>query len=314
MGSDEALRRRQDEVEAVAQQLAKWASVRADVRALAMIGSWARGEGRLDSDLDILLLTDVPSRFTASTEWLSAFGSPPLVRREQFGLISERRVRLDSGLDVEFGIGPPQWASTTPIDAGTRRVAQQGLRSLFDPDGLLASLRNMLLGDEDEPIRIVSYEPSWTARFEQEKADLQQAIGPWVTGGIHHVGSTAVPGMAAKPVIDILVGVESLPASRACFEPLAKLRYGYAPYRSEEMHWFCKPSPSHRTHHLHLVPRGSKRYRDELAFRDALRARPATAKAYLKVKRALASSHEHDREAYTVGKAAFIADVLKHAS
>jgi predicted nucleotidyltransferase len=197
MGSDEALCRRQDEVEAVAQQLAKWASVRADVRALAMIGSWARGEGRLDSDLDILLLTDVPNRFTASAEWLSAFGSPPLVRREQFGLISERRVRLDSGLDVEFGIGPPQWASTTPIDAGTRRVAQQGLRSLFDPDGLLASLRNTLLSDEDEPIRIVSYEPSWTARFEQEKAHLQQAIGPWVTGGT--TMSAALPCRAWPP-------------------------------------------------------------------------------------------------------------------
>jgi GrpB-like predicted nucleotidyltransferase (UPF0157 family) len=312
MSSDEALHRREDEVEAVAQQLAKWASEQADVRALAMIGSWARGEGRLDSDLDILLLTDTPTPFTTSSEWLSAFGSPQVIRREQFGVISERRVRLRSGLDVEFGIGSPQWASTPPIEPGTRRVAQQGLRPLFDPNGILASLRNVLPGSEDEPVRIASYNSSWPARFDEEKEHLLQAIEPWITGDIHHVGSTAVPGLDAKPVIDILVGVESLAASRACFDRLAELGYLYAPYRSDEMHWFCKPTPSHRTHHLHMVPTASRRYRDELAFRDALRARPGIAEAYLSLKRALASKHPRDREAYTAGKAAFIADALKH--
>ncbi len=110
----------------------------------------------------------------------------------------------------------------------------------------------------DEPIRLSPYDPSWPARFEEERARLDDAIGEWVVGGIHHVGSTAVPGLAAKPIIDILAGVRDLDESRACFEPLARLDYMYAPYLPNEMHWFCKPHPSRRTHHLHLVPAGSK--------------------------------------------------------
>jgi GrpB-like predicted nucleotidyltransferase (UPF0157 family) len=73
----------------------------------------------------------------------------------------------------------------------------------------------------DEPLRIRSYDPTWPSRYEAEQEALGAAIGRWVVGGIHHVGSTAVPGLDAKPIIDILVGVEDLPSSRACFEPLA---------------------------------------------------------------------------------------------
>ena len=159
-------------------------------------------------------------------------------------------------------------------------------------------------------VRVVPYEDSWPAGFDAEKAQLETAIGRWVTGGIHHVGSTAVPGLAAKPVIDILVGVEDLPSSRACFGELATLRYRYAPYRTDEMHWFCKPSPAHRTHHLHLVPTGSQRYRHELAFRDILRARPDVAERYQRLKQRLAAEHRNDREAYTEAKQSFIIEAL----
>jgi GrpB-like predicted nucleotidyltransferase (UPF0157 family) len=72
-------------------------------------------------------------------------------------------------------------------------------------------------------------------------------------------------------VIDILVGIRDLPSARAAFPPLAHLDYQYAPYRADEMHWFCKPAPTQRTHHLHLVPVGSRRYSAELTFRDYLR-------------------------------------------
>ncbi len=164
---------------------------------------------------------------------------------------------------------------------------------------------------DDDPIAIVPYDPRWPARFETEKALLEQSIGRWATGGIDHVGSTAVPGLAAKPVIDILVGVDDLPSSRACFGELAELDYLYAPYRAEEMHWFCKPDPRHRTHHLHLVSTGSRRYRDELAFRDLLRARPELAAEYAELKRALADEHTNDREAYTQAKASFIQCALR---
>ena len=154
------------------------------------------------------------------------------------------------------------------------------------------------------------YDPTWPARFEQERAALEDAIGEWIVGGIHHVGSTAVPGLDAKPIIDILAGVRDLEESRACFEPLAQLGYMYAPYLPDEMHWFCKPHPSRRTHHLHLVPTGSNRYRDELAFRDRLRSDPEVAAEYAALKHTLAERHRDDREAYTEAKGAFVRAVL----
>lgn len=164
----------------------------------------------------------------------------------------------------------------------------------------------------DEPIRLAPYDPSWPGRFAEEQAALDEAIGPWATGGIHHVGSTAIPGLDAKPTIDVLAGVDSLEASRACFDPLAKLDYLYAPYRSGEMHWFCKPHPSQRTHHLHLVPTDSRRFRDELAFRDLLRASPEVAEEYTTLKHKLADRFSRDREAYTDAKTDFIRRVLGH--
>jgi GrpB-like predicted nucleotidyltransferase (UPF0157 family) len=156
----------------------------------------------------------------------------------------------------------------------------------------------------------VPYDPTWPARFEAERAAIAEAIGESSVYGIHHVGSTAVPGLAAKPIIDVLVGVRSLDESRACFEPLARLDYMYAPYLPEEMHWFCKPHPSRRTHHLHLVPVGTQRYTDELAFRDRLRADPQAAEEYLALKRDLARRFSHDREAYTDAKSSFVRRVL----
>jgi GrpB-like predicted nucleotidyltransferase (UPF0157 family) len=163
----------------------------------------------------------------------------------------------------------------------------------------------------DEPIRLASSDPEWPARFELERAALERRIEGWIVGGVHHVGSTAVAGLAAKPIIDILVGVRDLETSRACFEPLADLGYLYAPYLPEEMHWFCKPDPARRTHHLHLVPAGSPRYRDELAFRDLLRADRQVADEYATLKRELAGRHRDDREAYTEAKGAFIRAALE---
>jgi GrpB-like predicted nucleotidyltransferase (UPF0157 family) len=162
----------------------------------------------------------------------------------------------------------------------------------------------------DEPIRLVTSDPEWPARFESERAVLEQRIEEWIVGGVHHVGSTAVAGLAAKPIIDILVGVRDLETSRACFEPLAGLGYLYAPYLPDEMHWFCKPDPARRTHHLHLVPVGSRRYRWELTFRDLLRDDPRVAAEYSALKRDLAERHGDDREAYTEAKGAFIQAAL----
>ena len=159
-------------------------------------------------------------------------------------------------------------------------------------------------------VRIVPYDPAWPAEFEAERARLEPVLAPWLAGAIHHVGSTSVPGLGAKAVIDILAEVSSLEESRAAIEPLLALSYWWFPYQEERMNWFCKPSPEHRTHHLHLVVPDSAAWREELAFRDTLRAEPETARAYEELKQLLADEHAHDREAYTVAKTAFVESVL----
>jgi GrpB-like predicted nucleotidyltransferase (UPF0157 family) len=163
------------------------------------------------------------------------------------------------------------------------------------------------------PVVLVPYDPRWRSRFEEERVALEAAIGDAIVDGVHHVGSTSVPGLEAKPIVDILVGVRDLESSRGCFEGLKALSYVYAPYRAEEMHWFCKPSPRSRTHHLHLVPVDGRRYRAELAFRDYLRAHPDVADDYASLKRELAANFENDREAYTAGKDEFVEGVLERA-
>lgn len=165
----------------------------------------------------------------------------------------------------------------------------------------------------DEVVHLADPDPTWPTAFRTEAAALESTIGSYVTGGVHHVGSTAVPGLSAKPVIDVLVGVASLEASRPCLELLEPLQYVHSPYRAEVMHWFCKPHPSRRTHHLHLVPTGSARYVEELAFRDYLRAHPDSARDYEALKRELAVRFRHDREGYTEGKAPFVRELTDRA-
>jgi GrpB-like predicted nucleotidyltransferase (UPF0157 family) len=162
----------------------------------------------------------------------------------------------------------------------------------------------------DAPITIVSYDSAWPDLFERERAAIADTIGDWIVGGIEHVGSTAVPGLAAKPVIDVMVGVESLETSRTAVSRLATIGYLYAPYRADVMHWLCKPSVALRTHHLHLVPFGSELWSERLSFRDYLRSHPHTAAEYASLKRMLADRHRDDREAYTEAKGPFVARVV----
>ncbi|MGN6664033.1 MAG: GrpB family protein [Solirubrobacterales bacterium] len=162
----------------------------------------------------------------------------------------------------------------------------------------------------DEAIRILPYDPGWPDSFAAERELLSAALGTELTDEIHHVGSTAVPGLAAKPTVDILVGVPGLDEARRHFGALRRLEYRYAPYLPEQMHWFCKPSPQRRLFHLHLVPTGSTRYRQELEFRDRLRSDSRLAGEYEELKRSLAERIAAGREAYTDAKAGFILRAL----
>lgn len=161
------------------------------------------------------------------------------------------------------------------------------------------------------PIQLISYDPEWPTRFKAEKSVLEKILGPWLWGSIEHVGSTAVPGLTAKPVIDIMVGIQSLERARPAIDVLVDHGYQYFPYKPDVMHWFCKPSDEFRTHHLHLIPYESQLWEDRIRFRDLLRANQTIANDYAALKQLLAVRYRYDREAYTQTKGPFIQQVLK---
>jgi GrpB-like predicted nucleotidyltransferase (UPF0157 family) len=167
----------------------------------------------------------------------------------------------------------------------------------------------------DGPVVLVPYDPEWPRRFQAECALLEPVLASWLYGGIHHVGATAVPGLAAKPIIDMMAGVRDLDEARAAFGPLREQSYLHSPHRPEIAHHFCKSSPrlSDATYGLHLTETGSSLWRERLAFRDCLRADPALAAEYEALKLELAERHRQDLAAYTAGKRAFVARVLASA-
>ena len=98
----------------------------------------------------------------------------------------------------------------------------------------------------EAPVEIVPYDPAWPVKFDEEAAILRRVPASWLVGTIEHIGSTAVPGLAAKPVIDIMAGVETLEASRGAIAAASDLSYCYWPYQADREHWFCKPSTAHQ--------------------------------------------------------------------
>ena len=158
----------------------------------------------------------------------------------------------------------------------------------------------------DAPVDIVSYDSSWPRQFQDEEEVLRHALAHWLAGPIEHIGSTAIPGLSAKPTIDIMAGVETLDASRPAIAAAADAGYCYAAYQVEIEHWFCKPSRAVRTHHLHLIPVGTAAWLRPLAFRDYLRTHHDVAREYEMLKRGLAQQHRLDRKAYSQGKQSFI--------
>jgi GrpB-like predicted nucleotidyltransferase (UPF0157 family) len=161
-------------------------------------------------------------------------------------------------------------------------------------------------------IQVVPYDLDWLRRFEAERSLLEDVLLPWLEGSIQHVGSTAIPGVAAKPVIDIVAGVRDFEAARAAYEPLSGQSYVHAPHRPDIAHHFSKPSPrlSEMRFGLHLTEPGSDLWLERLAFRDVLSADTALATEYEALKIRLAVAHGDDLGAYTAGKRDFVERVL----
>jgi predicted nucleotidyltransferase len=122
--------------------LARWALRQDDIVAAAVVGSWARRSARMDSDLDVVVLTTHPGQYVADDRWIAAAvgQDASVVRTQEWGPLTARRVRLSSGLEVEFGFVAPSWAAQDPVDPGTARVVRDGFEALVDEDGMLARL------------------------------------------------------------------------------------------------------------------------------------------------------------------------------
>jgi len=167
------------------------------------------------------------------------------------------------------------------------------------------------------PLPIAPYDARWPVQFAAERDRIARALGP-IARRIDHHGSTAVPGLDAKPIIDIQVSVERLQPLSAYAAPLATLGYVHvASADDDRCPFFHRPSSWPHTHHVHVVEFGGDEERRTLAFRDYLRAHPQTAQEYLALKKTLAAAADAAdpaaREAYAVAKTEFVERIVKLA-
>ncbi len=168
-----------------------------------------------------------------------------------------------------------------------------------------------MLGLKKGTVRVVSYRPDWSRLFEQERHLLQRHIGHLALD-IQHVGSTAVPDLDAKPILDIAVTVDSVYVVPRLVGPLCRAGYADRGDKGRDGgHLFVKESaPEVRTHHVHVVAVDDPQWREYLLFRDALRDDEALRARYAAFKRDLQERYPDDRSAYTAEKRTFVRDVL----
>lgn len=164
-----------------------------------------------------------------------------------------------------------------------------------------------------EQIQVEPPQDAWRSSGERVSRQLDIALARWLVAPVAHVGSTAVPGLAAKPILDLQAAVLDF----ECEEPVARAlrpagwhlvpaELDARPYRR----FYVLVVEERRAAHLHLLLANSARWSEQLAFRDALRADPTLVHRYAELKRALADEHADDREAYTAGKEQFVSGVL----
>lgn len=168
-----------------------------------------------------------------------------------------------------------------------------------------------MLGLPSEEIQLSPYESGWQILFFEERDRLQANIGGYVLD-IQHIGSTSIPGMLAKPILDIGIAVTNFEEAARCIPPMEKLGYTYKGENGiPRRHYFVKGDP--RTHHVHMVEIESEEWRSNLLFRDYLIKNPETAREYARLKQELAKQFATEREAYQAGKDGFIKAVLYKA-
>lgn len=168
-----------------------------------------------------------------------------------------------------------------------------------------------MLGLTPGTVTLSEYDPQWPEHFRVEEVRLRAALGDRLLS-VEHIGSTSVPGMIAKPMIDMLVGLRTLGDLASIVPVMESLGYQYkGEFGIPDRHFFTLNDPT--THHVHMVFHGGPFWRLNVLFRDHLRNHPHEARAYEALKRELAVKFANNREAYTKGKDAFIRSMLQRA-
>ena len=164
------------------------------------------------------------------------------------------------------------------------------------------------------PAVIVGYDPSWSLLFKEERISILRVAGRIVLD-VEHIGSTAVAGLSAKPIVDMMAGVQGPSEADQCLPMLAHIGYSDVFPEPDNQEWFyCLGKGPHSVGcHLHLVKYGSEHWNRHLLFRDYLRKHSDVAQQYQALKIRLAQEHGIDREAYTRSKTLFIESVLSQA-
>jgi GrpB-like predicted nucleotidyltransferase (UPF0157 family) len=161
---------------------------------------------------------------------------------------------------------------------------------------------------------IVRYDPNWPLLFQEERISILRVAGPTVLD-VEHIGSTAVPGLAAKPIVDMMAGVQGSSEADQCLPMLARIGYRDVFPEPDNEEWFycLGKSPHSPGYHLHLVKHGSEHWNRHLLFRNYLRKHRDVAQQYQELKIRMAQEQGSDREAYTRSKTLFIESVLRQA-
>ena len=168
-----------------------------------------------------------------------------------------------------------------------------------------------MIGLEKGIVKLAPYTYAWKQLFEVEKANLQTAVSDYVLD-IQHVGSTSIPGMLAKPIIDIAIAVADFEEARVCIPLIEKLGYEYkGEFGIPHRHYFAKGNP--RTFHIHMCEISGMEWQNHLLFRDYLCQHQDVADEYAELKQKLVVKYPQDRTAYLDGKAPFVQRVLQIA-
>ncbi len=175
----------------------------------------------------------------------------------------------------------------------------------------ISEWRRVLIGLEKGMVRLVAFDPQWKQLYEEEKACLAEVLGSTILD-IQHIGSTSIPGMPAKPIIDIAIAIADFEEARLCIPLVAGLGYEYkGEFGIPHRHYFVKGDP--RLFHVHMSEINGFEWQNTLLFRDYLCQHAEMATEYAELKAQLALKYPQDRTAYLDGKTAFVERVIRLA-